>query len=193
MASALIIAKKRQQREEFQQAITAQEEGTNLRTDKFGTLKPTRSMPNASASLRDERASDELAVEDQTVSRAFSLTGIHLRRAVSNSVTKQGKEIKNRTKSLLASIRTAAGTAHAPCACAGGSVHALATGLRRARRVSVNGAWQNPLFMSMTSADPPTTGPRKLTCLAGIGPEALTRQWMRMRRGKETLGDTTTQ
>ena len=150
-------------------------------------------MPNASASLRDERASDELAVEDQTVSRAFSLTGIHLRRAVSNSVTKQGKEIKNRTKSLLASIQTAAGTAHAPCACAGGSVHALATGLRRARRVSVNGAWQNPLFMSMTSEDPPTTGPRKLTCWAGIGPEALTRQWMRMRRGKETLGDTTTQ
>jgi hypothetical protein len=44
MASALIIAKKRQQREEFQQAITAQEEGTNLRTDKFSTLKPTRSI-----------------------------------------------------------------------------------------------------------------------------------------------------
>ena len=44
MASALIIAKKRQQREEFQQAITAQEEGTNLRTDKFSTLKPTRAL-----------------------------------------------------------------------------------------------------------------------------------------------------
>jgi hypothetical protein len=44
MASALIIAKKRQQREEFQQAITAQEEGTNLRTDKFSTLKPTRAF-----------------------------------------------------------------------------------------------------------------------------------------------------
>jgi len=38
MASAFIIAKKRQQREEFQQAITAQEEGTNLRHDNFGRL-----------------------------------------------------------------------------------------------------------------------------------------------------------
>ena len=44
MASAFVIAKKRQQREEFQQAIMAQEEGTNLRTDKFSTLKQTLSI-----------------------------------------------------------------------------------------------------------------------------------------------------
>ncbi len=72
MASALIIAKKRQQREEFQQAITAHEEGANLRKDKFSTLKPTRSIRCVRAPPAGHRLNETVATQHAPMQGGWS-------------------------------------------------------------------------------------------------------------------------